>query len=275
MGKDFKQFGVYDISFFSFKLKGFIFFQLNQRLLCSIHLFDMNTTEENLMLKHFVTTHQNIVNNISSRLTVGTFNASGNSMTATNNTSENGTRAVSENTPNIPFLFFTLGAFQSYPAQIMVVIMLVIGNLGLVGNFCTILKIWRNKKFHTSTFVSIGCLAFADFLSIMNCYVFYFTNILSAVCVTHGVPSAVISLIVSELSYLSSLGHMMLLFLIRYLVTVNPLQSRSHLTSLVVILWSVTVWIVSLILSVSEASYGIVTLLSSQRKNEKQLMIFL
>jgi hypothetical protein len=165
--------------------------------------------------------------------------------------------------------------------------MLVIGSLGLVGNFCTILKIWRDKKFHTSTFVTIGCLAFADFLSIMNCFVLYFTNIPSAVYVRHaGVPSAVIFSIASELVYLSSLGHMMLLFLIRYLVTVHPLQSRrylvtvhplqsrSHLTSLVVILWSVTVWILSLILSVFETSYGIVFLLFSQRENGKQFMGF-
>jgi hypothetical protein len=78
--------------------------------------------------------------------------------------------------------------------------------------------------------------------------------------------------IVSEMSYFSSLGHMMLLFLIRYLITVHPLQSRIHLTALVVTLWSITVWIMSLILSLCEARMVTNVFLSNQREHKREIM---
>jgi hypothetical protein len=56
-------------------------------------------------------------------------------------------------------------------------------------------------------------------------------------------------------SYYSSLGHMVLLSMVRYLITVHPLQSRRHLTTLAVTLWSVTVWILSFILLLFEVMF--------------------
>jgi hypothetical protein len=144
--------------------------------------------------------------------------------------------------------------------------MLAIGSLGLVGNLSTILKIWSDKKFHTPTFAVIRCLAFADFLSIMQFYVVAFTNIVEA-CARYNVVIAIVLLIAFEVFYFSSLGHMILLSMVRYLITVHPLQSKIHLTASVVTLWSVTVWIMSLVLSLCELVYPIMGIFYGQSGN--------
>ncbi|XP_048739712.2 olfactory receptor 5AC1-like [Ostrea edulis] len=221
--------------------------------------FEMNTTVyENALQKYFETSRHYLDGNTSN--TDGHFNVFLNSTTNTD-TSENGTQAVSGNNANVPLLFFTLDRFQSESSKIIAVVILVIGSLGLVGNICTILKIWSDKKFHTPTFAVIGCLAFADFLSIVRCYAYYFTDLFF-----HSIQFFIALVIPFETSYCSSLGHMILLFVVRYLITVHPLQSRIHLTTLVVILWSVTVWILSLILSLFAALY-VKLLLSHQKEN--------
>jgi hypothetical protein len=132
--------------------------------------------------------------------------------------------------------------------------MLVIGSLGLIGNICTILKIWSDKKFHTQTFTVIWCLAFADFLSIVEWHFNGFINLARSIIGDHVLVVIVLA-IVREVFFFSSLGHMVLLSVVRYLITVHPPQSRSHLTTSVVMLWSVTVWILSLIFLLCELIY--------------------
>ncbi|XP_048741203.2 type-1 angiotensin II receptor-like [Ostrea edulis] len=224
--------------------------------------FGMNTTVEygNGLQEHFKTSRHYCDENVSK--TEGYYNVLLNSTTNTD-ISGNETQAVSGNNANIPILFFTLDNFRSASSEIIAVTTLVIGTLGLVGNLFTILKITIDKKFHTPTFAVIGCLSFADFLSIVRCYVVYFTTLPS---LGHGVQVSTMLFMAFEASYFSSLGHMMLLSVVRYLMTVHPLQSRSHLTTLVVILWSVMVWILSLLLSSFEALY-ITILLAGQIEN--------
>jgi hypothetical protein len=109
-----------------------------------------------------------------------------------------------------------------------------------------------DKKFHTPTFAVIGCLAFADFLTIIRCYILFFTNFSIAAFFNISVRFHTVLRTVFKMSYNSSLGHMILLSVIRYLITVHPLQSKIHLTTSVVILWCVMVWVLSLVLSLIE-----------------------
>jgi hypothetical protein len=164
--------------------------------------------------------------------------------------SENRTQAVRGGNARITFHLFTLDNFQSQLeyTKFLAVITLVIGGLGLIGNISTILKIWRDKKFHTPTFTVIACLAFADFISIIRCYFIYFTNLQQTQSFYETIVFVVL-FTACDMSYNSSLGHMMLLSVVRYLITVHPLQSRSHLTTSVVLLWSLTVWVLSLMFS--------------------------
>ncbi|XP_055999978.1 somatostatin receptor type 4-like [Ostrea edulis] len=226
----------------------------------------MNTTVayENALQKDFEPSRHYLNDNRSN--TIGYFNVFSN-FTINTSTSGNGTRAVGGKFDNIPFLLFTLDNFQSEYSKTIAVIILVIGSLGLVGNLCTILKIWNDKKFHTPTFAVIGCLALADFLSIVRTYATKFTTLRHF---GKGAQSLIGFFIAYEMTFFSSIGHMVLLSVVRYLIIVHPLQSRSHLTTLVVILWSVTVWILSLILSLFGALY-IDILISSQIENMVQI----
>lgn len=148
------------------------------------------------------------------------------------------------------FQIFTLRHYPSLSSmRILAIVTLVTGSLGVVGNIMTILIICRNKKLRTPTFAAIGCLAFPDLLMLIWCYFEWFTNFLRFIY--HYNPIYyIICFIASRVTYLSCLGHIVLLCLVRYLITAHPLQSRIHLTTPVVILFSVTVWIISLILGV-------------------------
>jgi hypothetical protein len=149
------------------------------------------------------------------------------------------------------FKFFTLDELSPGFWEILGVIALVIGSLGLVGNLCTIIKIWSDKKFHTPTFAAIVCLAFADFLSLIRCYFSFYANVYEYL--GDNVLGFYVFDIVNLMVFTSSMGHMVLLSVVRYLIIVHPLQSKIHLSVLVVTLWSLTLWIISFIFAVFES----------------------
>uniref|UniRef100_A0A8W8LMD6 G-protein coupled receptors family 1 profile domain-containing protein n=2 Tax=Magallana gigas TaxID=29159 RepID=A0A8W8LMD6_MAGGI len=105
---------------------------------------------------------------------------------------------------------------------------------GCIGNLATIVKIVYDPKYHTPTFAAIGQLALADFLSITITTFDRMTNILE-------MWSHII--FISNTSIMSSYSHVCFLSVVRYLITVHPLQSRRHLTVTAVCLCSLTIWI--------------------------------
>lgn len=117
----------------------------------------------------------------------------------------------------------------------------IIASFGFVGNLATIAKIVHDSNLHTPTFTAIGYLALADVLSIINLNFFLVTN-------NKKFAETWIILMKSFFCYLfywSSSGHVLLLSIVRYLLTVHPLQSRRHLTVSMISVCSLSVWFIS------------------------------
>lgn len=93
-----------------------------------------------------------------------------------------------------------------------------------------------DSKYHTPTFAAIGYLAIADFFFLSCVGIFYFTNIL------YFRKLSKFFMVVDNCLYFSCSGHMLLLSIVRYLITVHPLQNRQHLTVQAVSFCSVSVW---------------------------------
>lgn len=122
----------------------------------------------------------------------------------------------------------------------------IIASFGFVGNLATIAKIVHDLNLHTPTFTAIGCLAMADVLSIVN---------LNFIIVTNNEKFAETWIILMRsffyyMFYWSSSGHVLLLSIVRYLLTVHPLQSRRYLTVALIALFSLVVWLISFLFGV-------------------------
>lgn len=124
---------------------------------------------------------------------------------------------------------------------VIMYICVVIFVLGIIGNIVTMAKIVCDSKYHTPTFAAIGNLALADFFSLNSTGFWYFTNIL----LVRDLSNYFIA--VDNFFYLNSSGHMLLLSIVRYLITVHPLQSRQHLTVPAVSFCSLSVWVLSVV----------------------------
>ncbi|XP_061194497.1 somatostatin receptor type 5-like [Saccostrea echinata] len=155
----------------------------------------------------------------------------------------------------IDFVPFVWPIFD-YPIfhSVLCYLILIVGGFGLVGNAFTLFKILCTKKLHTPTFTVIGCLALPDFLSIIFFYFVTFTNIYDYLYFYAWesmflLPSDLYSGL-QLMTYLSSIGHLLLLSLIRFLLTVHPLQSRNYLTSSIVISFSAMTWIYSFLMMI-------------------------
>lgn len=122
---------------------------------------------------------------------------------------------------------------------VVMYICVVISFLGIIGNIVTMAKIMCDSKYHTPTFAAIGYLALPDFFTVISLSVFYFTNIFLIDELLYYFS------IIDDILHFSSHGHMLLLSIVRYLITVHPLQSRQHLTVPAVSLCSLSVWVLS------------------------------
>uniref|UniRef100_A0A8W8LLS4 G-protein coupled receptors family 1 profile domain-containing protein n=1 Tax=Magallana gigas TaxID=29159 RepID=A0A8W8LLS4_MAGGI len=132
---------------------------------------------------------------------------------------------------------FTLQLFYSKTTfQItFTCVIFTIAFFGCIGNLATIVKIVYDPKYHTPTFAAIGQLALADFLSVTFTTIVRMTNI-------SDIDRLPIVLLMTT-SALSSYSHVCFLSVVRYLITVFPLQSRQHLTVTAMCLCSLTIWI--------------------------------
>ncbi|XP_048742141.1 type-1 angiotensin II receptor A-like [Ostrea edulis] len=149
--------------------------------------------------------------------------------------------------------------YDSSSLQGLAVFILLIGTIGLIGNAITVVKILFDKKFHKPTYAAIGCLAVPDFCMIIVSYLAGFTNIDSYLRFNFPCEQYLISMCdlfdgVFYLAYFSSLGHVICLFTVRYLLTVHPLQSRKHVTASVVTGSSGMMWCISFVLSITAVS---------------------
>ncbi|XP_052680271.1 trace amine-associated receptor 6-like [Crassostrea angulata] len=113
-------------------------------------------------------------------------------------------------------------------------VIFTIAFFGCMGNLATKVKIVYDPKYHTPTFAAIGQLALADFLSVTMQTFDNMTN-------SFGIRSKTLI----NTTAVSSFSHLCLLTIVRYLITVHPLQSRQHLTVTAVCLCSLTIWIYS------------------------------
>ncbi|XP_062584757.1 melanocyte-stimulating hormone receptor-like [Saccostrea cucullata] len=142
-------------------------------------------------------------------------------------------------------IYSTSEAFE----KTIVVLTLIIGLLGFVGNIVTICMISFHKKFHTPTFVAIGCLSLPDTLNIIVIFLTKFSNLYDYVAIQDIVYKKrfwnMTFLFLWELIKNSSNSHIVYLSMIRYLLTIHPLESKIRLTASIVLACSVMIWIYS------------------------------
>lgn len=122
---------------------------------------------------------------------------------------------------------------------VVMYICVVIFFFGIIGNIVTMAKILCDSKYHKPTFAAIGYLASADFFSLISLGAFYFTNFSFFRHLNNYFAA------VDNSFYFSCSGHMLLLSIVRYLITVHPLQSRQLLTVTAVSFCSLSIWVLS------------------------------
>ncbi|XP_062620051.1 olfactory receptor 1E16-like [Saccostrea cucullata] len=158
-----------------------------------------------------------------------------------------------QNQSDVSFKFFLFGSCSSKLTSEMfhksiVLLGLIIGFLGLVGNVVTVFKILYDKKFHTPTFVVIGCIAFSDLLFIVFTFVLKFSNLPYYIFSQSYNGFITVRILYGTIFY-SSVTHIVLLSVIRYLLIAYPLQSKIQLTPAVIVRCSLVVWVFSSLFS--------------------------
>lgn len=122
----------------------------------------------------------------------------------------------------------------------------VIGTIGILSNGITLVVVGKEKRLHTVTYVSISCLALADFVYVSsrvprdNLQFWYrqrdeFNLNFVRVCDLLSLSGAC-----------SSILHVILLSLLRYVLLVHPLKSHVWLTVTKVKLISFMTWVLSI-----------------------------
>lgn len=122
----------------------------------------------------------------------------------------------------------------------------VIGTIGILSNGITLVVVGKEKRLHTVTYVSISCLALADFVYVSsrvprdNLQFWYrqrdeFSLNFVRVCDLLSLSGAC-----------SSILHVILLSLLRYVLLVHPLKSHVWLTVTKVKLISFMTWVLSI-----------------------------
>lgn len=118
--------------------------------------------------------------------------------------------------------------------------------VGIVANFVAILTICLDKKLHRPTFAAICCLSFSDFVFMLSRYIKY---ILHTYCKQMMSKSTYVA-VVRTMDALglargkSSIAHIVLLSILRYVVVVHPLQSNIWVTNKRIITASGITWFV-------------------------------
>lgn len=139
--------------------------------------------------------------------------------------------------------FFQISFGDMTGENIVLGVCLIITCLGIIGNMVTITRIVYSSALHKPTFAVIGCLAFADFFSVIFFGLGYFTSVQRLI-------NRRFFNIFTHTFYFSSTSHVLLLCSVRYLFTVYPLQSRPYLTVTSMSLCSLTLWIMCSLLAV-------------------------
>lgn len=139
--------------------------------------------------------------------------------------------------------FFQISFGDMTGENVVLGVCLIITCLGIIGNMVTITRIAYSSALHTPTFAVIGCLAFADFFSVIFFGLVYFTSVQRLI-------NRRFFNIFTHTFYFSSTSHVLLLCSVRYLLTVHPLQSRPYLTVTSMSLCSLTLWLMCSLLAV-------------------------
>lgn len=139
--------------------------------------------------------------------------------------------------------FFRISFGDMTGGNVVLGVFLFITCLGIVGNMLTITKIAYSSALHSPTFAVMGCLALADFFSVIFFGLVYFTNVLKLV-------NDRVFKIFPHTFYFSSTSHVLLLCSVRYLLTVYPLQSRRYLTVTSMLLCSLSLWFMCCLIAV-------------------------
>ena len=91
---------------------------------------------------------------------------------------------------------------------------------GIIGNVITIVKIVHDKRLHNPTYCSICCLAGADFIGLIHFLSHIFLQ-LGKLDIGHNVGKVFLAMCFATTH--ASASHVVLLWSLRYLVTIHPL----------------------------------------------------
>lgn len=124
----------------------------------------------------------------------------------------------------------------------------VIVMLGLLGNLLTICKIVLDKSLHTPTYTAIGFLAFSDIMSLIFSALSWFTNIRTYLIATHYHDQTFLNTqdmfyILELMVYHVSLCQIILLVVLRFGLTVNPIECKIHASTSLILIASAAIWI--------------------------------
>ena len=133
---------------------------------------------------------------------------------------------------------------DSVPLQVMISILFA---LGFFGNIITIFKVACNKSLHSPTYCAVACLALADLVCLCMSYVVYYSGVMSYVESFPGTEYYIDVIDAARfVSHHSSALHVVMLFCVRSLVTVNPFKYGLYFAVKKIIIWSTAIWLISL-----------------------------
>ena len=144
--------------------------------------------------------------------------------------------------------------------------------LGIIANIIVIIRVIKDRKLRSNTFVGIACLAFADsaFL-LLNLTLTYELVIRRVTCTLPSQIRGHVFAFFMGVTWFSANGHVALMAILRYIILVYPIKSQAYLTLKRIILMSVSVWVLGFIIR------GIFTLIIrlTNTRPRKSVLIFL
>jgi hypothetical protein len=144
-----------------------------------------------------------------------------------------------------------LSTLQEYTTGVIFVLGTVLYFSGMIGNLITVLIIVFTKRLHSSTYVTIACLAVSDIMASSSRYILFCFIVINSF---HGYLKSIIVDFFAVFFLLSATCHIMLLSYIRYVFLVKLLKSLKF-TCRKVLKISLIIWIFSLIMSMVYALY--------------------
>ena len=120
--------------------------------------------------------------------------------------------------------------------------------IGILVNILVIIRVIKDRKLRSNTFVGIACLALADSLFLaLNLTFTYEIVIRTLMCTLPRQLKGTAFAYLKGVAWFGANGHVALMAIIRYIILVYPIKSQAFLTTKRVLLSSAGVWTLALL----------------------------